>query len=379
VSQNKKKRKIRTAFRKNRQVRVRDHGLTQQFERDAIDGDDEVREERITGKGELVRKRTVIGEVVDEGETGFQVQLDVDMDVCRAGRVLQVNGLVSTVCADDGTVLQCGVRRLLKTLSTSQRHVVAAGDRVLFRPEGEEGTIERVEPRRHVLSRMSRGQQHLLVANVDQILIVASAAEPDIKPHLIDRYLVTAEKSEMRPIICINKMDLIDPVALQPLIGVYAQMGYEVLQVSAETGRNLPQLKECLRDCETVVAGQSGVGKSTLLNAIQPGLNLRTRAVSADTEKGQHTTTTAVLYPLAFGGFVVDTPGIRQFQLWDVIPEEVPGFFRDIRPYVSFCRFPNCSHTHESDCSVKDAVADGRLDLRRYESYCHMLENEHLR
>ncbi len=172
--------------------------------------------------------------------------------------------------------------------------------------------------------------------------------------------------------ICLNKLDLVDPAALQPLVGVYAQMGYQVLQVSAKTGLNVAQLQELLSDRETVIAGQSGVGKSSLLNAVQPGLNLRTAAVSADTEKGRHTTTTAVLLPLACGGYVVDTPGIRQFQLWDVIPEEVAGFFRDLRPYVSFCRFPDCSHTHEAECAVKDAVADGRLDLRRYESYCHM-------
>ena len=122
-----------------------------------------------------------------------------------------------------------------------------------------------------------------------------------------------------------------------------------------------------------MVAGQSGVGKSSLLNAIDPSLHLHVQPVSEETEKGKHTTTTARLLPLAGGGYVVDTPGIRQFQLWDVIPEEVAGYFRDLRPYVSLCRFPNCTHTHEDDCAVKNAVADGRLDERRYESYCHLL------
>ncbi|MFP6667851.1 MAG: ribosome small subunit-dependent GTPase A, partial [Pirellulales bacterium] len=127
---------------------------------------------------------------------------------------------------------------------------------------------------------------------------------------------------------------------------------------------------------ETVVSGQSGVGKSSLLNAVDPELNLRTAAVSKETEKGRHTTTTAALLSLSFGGYVVDTPGIRQFQLWDVIAEEVAGLFRDLRPYVNHCRFPNCTHTHETECAVKDAVADGRLDLRRYDSYCHMFAGE---
>ncbi len=208
---------------------------------------------------------------------------------------------------------------------------------------------------------------------------MASAAEPDLKPHLIDRFLVTAEKSEIRPLICINKMDLVDGAELQPMVGVYAQMGYQVLQVSAKTGMNVGQVRDALSGQETVICGQSGVGKSSLLNAVQPGLNLRTATVSPDTEKGRHTTTTAVLLPLPFGGYVVDTPGIRQFQLWDVIPEEVAGYFRDIRPYVSFCRFPNCSHTHESECAVKHAVADGRLDMRRYDSYCHMVLGDQVR
>ena len=134
----------------------------------------------------------------------------------------------------------------------------------------------------------------------------------------------------------------------------------------------MDRLRKLVHDKECVLAGQSGVGKSSLLNAIEPDLQLRVRSVSADSQKGRHTTTTARLLPLSQGGYVVDTPGIRQFQLWDVIPEEVAGFFRDLRPYVSHCRFPDCTHMHEEGCAVKDAAADGRLDVRRYESYCHM-------
>ena len=227
-----------------------------------------------------------------------------------------------------------------------------------------------------MLARNSRRRQHILVANVDQFIIIGSAGQPRLKPHLIDRFLVTAEQNRIRPIICINKVDLIDRAELQPIVGVYSRMGYRVLLTSATTGFGMERLRRELAGKASVVVGQSGVGKSSLLNTIQPDLKLRVAAVSDESEKGRHTTTTAQLYPLAIGGYVIDTPGIRQFQLWDVLPEEVSGWYRDLRPYVSLCKFPNCTHTHEADCAVKDAVADGRFDARRYESYCQLFEGE---
>jgi ribosome biogenesis GTPase len=153
-------------------------------------------------------------------------------------------------------------------------------------------------------------------------------------------------------------------------------MGYRVLLVSASTGVGIDRLRRAMSGCASVIVGQSGVGKSSLLNTVDPSLSLRVGPVSAETQKGRHTTTSARLWPLACGGYVVDTPGIRQFQLWDVIPTEVAGYFRDIRPYINHCRFPNCTHTHEAACAVKDAVADGRLDLRRYESYCQLFAGD---
>jgi ribosome biogenesis GTPase / thiamine phosphate phosphatase len=248
---------------------------------------------------------------------------------------------------------------------------------VMFRPvTANEGIIERVEPRKTVLSRATRGRQQIIVANADQLLIVSSAAEPYLKPNLIDRFLITAQKTGLKPLVCINKIDLVEPASLSPVVGTYSQMGYRVLLVSAVTGFGIEPLRRALAGRATVVAGQSGVGKSSLLNTVDPALVLRVAAVSAETQKGRHTTTTARLWPLASGGYVVDTPGIRQFQLWDVIPAEVAGYYRDIRPYINHCRYPNCTHTHETDCAVKNAVADGWLDLRRYESYCQLFAGE---
>lgn len=365
-----KKRKVRADFRKNREVRARDKQGVHRLTAENSAAEDAPHGERVSGKGEISRKRTVAGAEIVEDESGSWILPDVDRSICRMGRVLRSQGLHNLVCDENGTLFRCATRRLLKTLATDQRHVVIAGDNVWFRPEGDgEGMIERVEPRHGVLSRTSRSRQHVLVANVDQMLIVASAAEPRIKPNLIDRFLVSAEKSQIRPIICINKIDLIEPADLMPLVGVYAQLGYEVQLVSAATGFGIDRLRDRVAGAESVITGQSGVGKSSLLNAIEPGLALRVQKVSEETQKGRHTTTTAELLPLSIGGFIVDTPGIRQFQLWDVIPEEVAGFFRDLRPYVSKCRFPDCTHTHEDHCAVKDAVADGWIDTRRYESY----------
>jgi len=373
MSRKKKPEKIRADLRKKHDTRPRRSDVTRDFRSENVG--EEKQSERISGKGDLTRKRTVMGESTDEG--AFSLKLDVDEDICLPGRVLEVYGLTSDVLADNGRRYRCATRGLLKTLSTDQRHVIAAGDRVMIRPEGEaSGCIERIEPRHGVLNRTVRGRQAVIVTNVDQLLIIASAAQPDLKPHLIDRMLVTAHRNGIEPVIVINKVDLIDPASLQPIVGVYGQLGYKVLLVSAETGFQVDRLKRLIAGRESVVAGQSGVGKSSILNAIQPGLQLRVREVSAENEKGRHTTTSAVLVPLESGGFIVDTPGIRQFQLWGVVAEEVGGFFRDIRPFINRCRFPDCTHTHEDECAVKEAVADSRLDLRRYESYCHMFAGD---
>ena len=369
-----KPRKVRVDFRKNRSERTRIGDWTRQFEKHGFEEESEVTGERVGGKSELSRKRTVIGELVSyekqKGKADFDVLPDVDTERLLACRVLRVHGASSVVQTEDGRQFQCITRRILKTLSTEQRQPVVAGDRVLIRPaptEGE-GMIERVEPRTGTIARTSKQRKHVLVANVDQVLIIASASEPALKPNLIDRMILTAEQSGVRPVVCINKVDLVEPAELQPLVGVYAQMGYKVLLLSVETGFGIERLRRVLMNQSSVVAGQSGVGKSSLLNAACPHIQLRVAEIG-NAQKGKHTTTTAELIRLSFGGYVVDTPGLRQFMLWDIIPEEVFGLFRDLRPYENRCHFPDCTHSHEEDCAVKIAVGEGRLDLRRYESY----------
>jgi ribosome biogenesis GTPase / thiamine phosphate phosphatase len=367
------KKKVRVELRKNRTKPPRDRHWTQKFQ-DPTVADDAPTDERVRAKGDLSRYRTVMQEETPaDGPPAAEGMPAADLSECRPGRVIRVHGLQSVVEAEDGTLHRCAVRRLLKSLVTDERSIVTTGDRVWFRDAGNaEGMIERVEPRRGVLTRASRRREHVLVANVDQLVIVMSLVEPDLKPHLIDRYLATAQMGELSPVLCLNKADLVEHGNLQPLIGAYTQLGIPTLLTSARSGEGVDRLRELLRGRATVFSGQSGVGKSSLLNAIQPDLSLKVRTVSESTQKGRHTTTTAELIKLDFGGWVVDTPGVRQLQLWDVIPEEVEGFFHEFRPFVALCAFPDCTHTHETNCAVKRAVDRRQISVRRYHSYMGM-------
>lgn len=393
-----KKKKVRVELRKNRSKPPRENDLTRAFNEGDGGADDAQTTERVRAKGDLSRYRTVVQDAADESG-----KPSVDA-ACVRGRVLRVHGLASVVEADDGRIFRCAVRRLLKSLATDERNVVTTGDIVWVRPArsgdrrqetgdtgqetgpvgaslspascplspDQEGMIERVEPRHGVLTRASRRREHVLVANVDQAAIVVSLVEPDLKPHLIDRYLALAQQGGLRPLVLLNKADLADVVELQPMIGAYARFGITVMPTSARTGTGIDRLREELRGRATVFSGQSGVGKSSLLNAVEPGLGLAVKTVSETTSKGRHTTTYAQLIKLASGGWVVDTPGVRQLQLWDVRPEEVEGYFPEFRPFVPLCNFPDCSHTHETGCAVKDAVARRMVSERRYRSYLGM-------
>lgn len=370
-----RKRKIRVAFTKNRKNRARAQELTRDVLRDEEQVEDASTSERISGKGALSRRRTIMAAETGDGGAA---RIDVDSGACVPARVMySIGANRCRVRNDAGEERECTVRRVVRTLESSARNAVVPGDHVLLRPLDElTGVIERVEPRHGVLSRHAGRKEHIIAANVDQAVIVVSAAQPQFKPGVVDRFIVSAERGGIRPVICINKVDLIDPVELQPAAGVYAQLGYDVVLVSALRGAGVERLRALLRGRQSVVSGQSGVGKSSLLNAVEPGLARHTSGVSTDTGKGRHTTRVAEMLPLSCGGWVIDTPGIRQLELWDVIPEEVEGYFREFRPFVARCKFPDCSHLHETGCAVRAAVEEGCISRMRYASFVRIVTGD---
>jgi ribosome biogenesis GTPase / thiamine phosphate phosphatase len=253
--------------------------------------------------------------------------------------------------------------------------LAALGDRVTVRLlEQGRGSIERVGPRTSVLSRQdpAADREQVIVANPDQVFFVMACADPPPNPRMLDRLLVAAEREHIPASICANKLDLVDPVDRQQPLAVYERLGYPVFYVSARTGAGVDQLRARLAGRINVFAGPSGVGKTSLLNAIQPGLALRTGEVRARTRKGRHTTVELRLVRLESGGYVADTPGVKAFALWDIEPEELDAYFPEIRDRVAECEFSDCSHLHEPGCAVLKAVEDGGIDPERYDSYRRM-------
>ena len=249
---------------------------------------------------------------------------------------------------------------------------IAPGDRVVFAADRRK--IVRVLPRRTVLSRPDPHNsriERLIAANIDVVVVVVSVKSPPLRPGLIDRYLIAIERSGAGPLICVNKVDLSSEC---PDVEVYRQIGIPVLRCSATTGEGLEELVNALAGKMCVLAGHSGVGKSSLLNALAPGLGLATSTVSDAHNKGRHTTTAASLHRLANGAVIIDTPGIREFGLWQVTADELGNYFPEIRILASRCNFRDCRHTQEPSCAVKDGVESGEIASHRYAAYLRILE-----
>ena len=302
-----------------------------------------------------------------------------------SGLVTRSTGSWYTVRTDGGEDVQARIRGKfrLEAETIDETNPLAVGDHVRVRMEDDgTGMVIGIEPRENQLSRRAAGHrarsEHVIVTNVDRAWCVQATFQPKLNPGFVDRYLVAAEASHIPAGLVINKADLLeDKPRAQEALGfwrdLYEGLGYPVLFTSAETGEGVEAFREALEGRVSVVSGPSGAGKSSLLNAVDPSLNLTVGEVSEKTNKGRHTTTFATLFEVA-GGWVADTPGIREFGIWGMAPEELGGYFVEFRPFLDDCRFPNCTHDHEPGCAIQQAVDDEEITPERYGSYLAILE-----
>ncbi len=271
---------------------------------------------------------------------------------------------------------------LIKKERTQLKNLIAVGDFVKILPEGSShGSIVQIEERFSTLSRqdISGKNRQLIAVNIDQVLIIASLVEPPLKPALIDRYLIAAEKGGMHPIIVVNKIDLLESAdpemtsLYRDFLASYEPLGYPILSISVKTGVGIEPLRSLMKDKASVFSGQSGVGKSSLLNAAF-GFELKTGGLTQKTAKGSHTTSTSQLLRLPQGGFCIDTPGIRSFGIWDLHKDDLASHFSEFLPFAPQCRYPDCTHLNEPSCAVKTALESGLISQLRFESYKNLLE-----
>ena len=311
------------------------------------------------------------------------------------GRVLSITPQGITLEYDEGIIV-CALRGLLKKEKTQYKNLVVVGDFVHFSKQGsDEGTISTVEPRKTVLSRadnLSRRKEQLIAANIDQVMITVSVMAPPLKSAIIDRYIIATRKGGMQPIILVNKIDLLQDDSQDEVLLEQQKEMYEafleaygpqetVIAISASTGEGMDELRAVMKDKSSVFSGQSGVGKSSLINAIT-GLDLKVGQIVEKTQKGSHTTTTANLLPLSFGGWCIDTPGIKSFGVWDLKKEDILPYFPEIHIGGVKCKYPNCTHTNEPECAVLKLVEDGEISWLRYQSYVVLMDSvsrEHVR
>jgi ribosome biogenesis GTPase len=290
-----------------------------------------------------------------------------------SGLIIRAQSGFFTVETGSGAVV-CQLRGRLKQ-GRREGDLVAVGDRVRITVLADgSGAIEEVEPRVRAIVRMDprpQGEyQQILLANPDQAVFVFACAHPSPKLRMLDRFLVVAEKQRVPAMIVANKIDLVDDP--REIFGLYESIGYRVIYTSTQSGPGVEELHEALTGKLSALAGPSGVGKSSLLNVIQPKLGLLVNEVSKAIDKGKHTTVVRQLIPLAGGGYVADTPGWKSLALWDTEPEEMDAYFREIAPLVADCQFSDCTHTHEPNCAVQAALKAGKIHPERYDSYLRL-------
>jgi ribosome biogenesis GTPase / thiamine phosphate phosphatase len=289
------------------------------------------------------------------------------------GVVLQGTGGVWVVHTASGETREVSMRGRLKL---DEGFKLAVGDAVRLERGGDAWAIAEILPRRSVLARRSPAGfgERVVAANIDQVVVVFAAANPDPHPRMLDRFLVIAEANGLAARIVINKVDLVAEPTARGVFADYARAGYPMHFTSTITGNGLVELGTALHAQVSAVSGPSGVGKSSLLNALYPGLSLRVGAISASVNKGRHTTVGALLHPLPDGGAVVDTPGLREVGIWGLDPSDLDGCFPEFRPYLGECRFSDCSHTVEPGCAVLAAVTEGGVSAERYDSFRRLRE-----
>lgn len=299
----------------------------------------------------------------------------------KEGLVLKSTGSRYTVLLDDGTQVICRIRGKLRLDGIKSTNPIAVGDRVLFDIEGEEGVIAKIMNRRNYVIRRSSNlskESHILAANVDQAVLIVTINYPITTRVFVDRFIAAAEAYSIPVTLVFNKLDRYDKehlLLLDEWRELYEGIGYHTIAVSAKKQENLEEVKALLKDKVSVLSGHSGVGKSTLVNRIEPELHLKTAEISDAHHTGKHTTTFAEMHALSFGGYIIDTPGIRGFGLVHIEKSEVYHFFKEIFEAAGGCKFNNCTHYNEPGCQVKKAVEDGQIAWSRYESYLSILLN----
>lgn len=299
------------------------------------------------------------------------------------GVVVKSTGSWYDVKSAAGEVYKVRLKGIFRLDETKDTNPIAVGDRVsIARESAEDGwVIAEIETRENYIVRSSpkhKGARQILAANLDQALLVVTMSNPRTSTGFIDRFLLTAEAYHIPTIILFNKQDLLQAKGIkkqEAVSEIYKKIGYATVFVSALTGGQLPEVKALLQNKTTLIAGHSGVGKSTLLNAIQPGLHLRTEAISRITGKGMHTTTFAEMHELDFGGSVIDTPGIREFGIMDFKPEEISHYYIEMREALPHCKFNNCMHENEPECGVRAAYREGKISEERYLNYLTIMND----